>query len=420
MSQLWNIAGYYAALLPFFFLAGLYISLCFVLNDEDIGRVYGFDLTGAGAGALAVLGLMCGGAPVPPGALPAGAARARRRLRAGAARRGGGGWRCWRWPAARRCCCSDNRAAFNDFKAIYAPLHVPDSRGGGAARLAARPLHAARRFHRAGGHRRVQQCRHARPAGPAAELRPVSRRQPAGRAAERPGRRRPMPARRWRRCPIVLHPHGRVLLVGASGGFRIAEARALGAARGAGAGARAGAAGRAARRVRALAALCSVPAGCGFRAPGRSPPRRRRRGAGTSSTSPSDFLDAAEANASAFAAEAIAAYLRALAPGGMVSIPVSIREFPAYAVRMLATVRAGLRDRRHRRSAGACAGHPLGLERAHPGVERALRRGADRGGANSSATNGHSTSAFSPASTSPPRAPTSTTTCRRCPSRPAR
>ena len=57
-TQLWNIAAYYAELLPFFFLSGLYISLCFVLNDEDVGRVYGFDLTGAGAGALAVLGLL--------------------------------------------------------------------------------------------------------------------------------------------------------------------------------------------------------------------------------------------------------------------------------------------------------------------------------------------------------------------------
>jgi hypothetical protein len=55
-----------------------------------------------------------------------------------------------------------------------------------------------------------------------------------------------------------------------------------------------------------------------------------------------DFLDAAEANATGFAAEAIAAYLRALAPGGIVSIPVSIRDFPVYAVRILATARAGM------------------------------------------------------------------------------
>src|ERR1019366_7815245 len=56
--QLWNIAGYYACLLPFYFLAGLYVSLNFVLHDAEIGRVYGYDLTGAGAGALLVLALM--------------------------------------------------------------------------------------------------------------------------------------------------------------------------------------------------------------------------------------------------------------------------------------------------------------------------------------------------------------------------
>ena len=53
-------------------------------------------------------------------------------------------------------------------------------------------------------------------------------------------------------------------------------------------------------------------------------------------------MDAAEANVTAFTAEAMAAYLGALKPGGMVSIPVSIRDFPVYALRMLATVRAGL------------------------------------------------------------------------------
>ena len=55
-----------------------------------------------------------------------------------------------------------------------------------------------------------------------------------------------------------------------------------------------------------------------------------------------DFLDEGEANTSAFAAEAIATYLHALAPGGIVSLPVSIREFPAYAIRVLATARAAL------------------------------------------------------------------------------
>ena len=55
-----------------------------------------------------------------------------------------------------------------------------------------------------------------------------------------------------------------------------------------------------------------------------------------------DFLDSAEANTSAFTSEAMTLYLRALKPGGIVSLPVSIREFPAYAVRVLATARAAL------------------------------------------------------------------------------
>ena len=57
-DQLWNIAGYYAALLPFFFLAGLFISLSFVCNPTRIGPVYAADLAGAGAGAASILMLM--------------------------------------------------------------------------------------------------------------------------------------------------------------------------------------------------------------------------------------------------------------------------------------------------------------------------------------------------------------------------
>jgi hypothetical protein len=141
--------------------------------------------------------------------------------------------------------------------------------------------------------------------------------------------------------PYLLRPHAKALLVGASGGFRIAEARALGAA-----------------DILALepepvlrAALRdgmgpSPPdiAAPGVRVSGAGPIAAARAGSGWDIIDISaDFLDAAEANTSAFAAEAIASYLGALAPGGIVSIPVSIREFPAYAVRVLATVRRALR-----------------------------------------------------------------------------
>ncbi len=135
----------------------------------------------------------------------------------------------------------------------------------------------------------------------------------------------------------MLRPHARVLLIGVSGGFRIAEAKALGAG--------------------AITALEPEPMlnaalrrGLGPAPPAAmpvsaaSPLAAVRTGGGYDIIDiAGDFLDAAEANASAFSVEALAADLRALRPGGIVSIPVSIREFPAYALRMLATARAALR-----------------------------------------------------------------------------
>ena len=55
-----------------------------------------------------------------------------------------------------------------------------------------------------------------------------------------------------------------------------------------------------------------------------------------------DFLDAAEANVTAFAEQAMVRYLKALTPNGIVSMPVSIRDFPVYALRVLATARQAL------------------------------------------------------------------------------
>ena len=337
-TQLWNIAAYYAELLPFFFLSGLYISLCFVLNDEDVGRVYGFDLTGAGAGALAVLGLLAAVHPfrlVPCLLVPLALACAftpvwrRAAIAAGLLALAGGG----------ALLLLDDRAEINDFKAIYAPLHVPDSQVL-AERRSPRGLYSllddfTERVDtdisnnagllglpgppQAFGLYRDGNRLAALPKGQAE----------AGYAGATLGA-----------LPYALHPQARVLLAGASGGFRIAEARALGATE--------------------LLALEPEPvllgalrdgfaASPGFtpaawvRISGDGPIAAVRQGGfwDIIDLSP-DFLDAAEANASAFAAEAIAGYLRALSPGGVVSIPVSIREFPAYAVRMLATVRSAL------------------------------------------------------------------------------
>ncbi len=80
-AQLVNIAAYYAALFPFFFLVGLYISLVFVLHARHIGRVYAADLGGAGLGRPGGAGSAVRGAAVPA--------------------RSPASCRCWRWRLAR-------------------------------------------------------------------------------------------------------------------------------------------------------------------------------------------------------------------------------------------------------------------------------------------------------------------------------
>lgn len=56
--QLLNIGKCYLALFPFFFAAGLYVGLCFLVFRDDIPTVYKADLVGAGLGAILLLGAM--------------------------------------------------------------------------------------------------------------------------------------------------------------------------------------------------------------------------------------------------------------------------------------------------------------------------------------------------------------------------
>jgi spermidine synthase len=56
----------------------------------------------------------------------------------------------------------------------------------------------------------------------------------------------------------------------------------------------------------------------------------------------SDFLNQSDANKFAFTVEALQGYLRVLKDDGVMSIPVSIREFTVYAVKMIETARAAL------------------------------------------------------------------------------
>jgi spermidine synthase len=336
--QLMDIGLYYAELLPFFFLAGLFVSLTFVANAHQVGLVYGYDLTGAGAGALGVLLLMFVLHPfqlLPALLLPLAAAAV---------------LLAWRRPllllsalaalvASEALLLLDNQAAINDFKAIYAPSHVPDSQTLSQLR-SPRGLYTllddfTERLD-------TDVSNNLGNLGLPGPPQTFGLYRDGNRIAALPkagGATADYAAAALSALPYELLHNPQVLLVGGSGGFRLREALTLGASD--------------------VLALEPEPVLRGALRHGLGPspgfgPEPKLR---ISADSPlaavadetfdlidisADFLDASEANAYAFTSEAIEADLRALRPGGILSIPVSIREFPAYAVRMLATVRQAL------------------------------------------------------------------------------
>ena len=409
-------------LLPFFFLAGLFVSLSFVLNADRIGRVYGFDLTGAGAGAALVLAAMFVVHAVLPGA-----------------------GCCWcRWPPAPASCAGRWRwcAAWRRSLALLGGRGAAAARQPGAVQrfqgdlCAAAHAGCADRWPSAARRAASTRCwtispSASTPTSPttpacwacraAAHLRPVPRRQPHRRAAEARARSMSaMPRAALDALPYQLIPHAE-----RAAGRRL---RRIPHRRGSGA--------RAQRRStrwspsRCCRARCSDGLG-------PSPPWRPTAACSLSGEGPVAAARSAAATTSSicrpiswmrrrpmrrrFTVEAIADYLRALAPGGIVSIPVSIRDFPVYALRMLATARAALLARRHQRS-----GAHIVVSTAPPGASRILlsdtpweRRPHRRGAAVLRRALVRRV-VVSRHRSRPPRAPASTTTCRRSLSPPAR
>ncbi len=338
-DQLWNMAGYYAALLPFFFLAGLFISLSFVCNPNRIGPVYAADLLGAGAGAACILLLMNFVQAfnlVPFLLLPLGfaglLARGRYRLVSAAAT-------VMALLVGEMLVLVASPASYNEFKAIYAPLHTPD------AKTLARIVTPRGEYALLDDFTERMDTDISNNAGMLGIPGP-----PRSFGLYRDGNRiasLPMPGpvdSRYAEAaldslPYEMIPQARVLLVGGSGGFRPAEAMHL-----------------AASQVRVLepeptlyailrsglGTVPSVEVRPDVKVINLSPLADARSGVYDLVDLSSDFLDAAETNATAFSREALVAYMHVLAPGGIVSIPISIRDFPVYALRMLATVRSAL------------------------------------------------------------------------------
>jgi hypothetical protein len=334
--QIGNIALYYVGLLPFFYLTGLYISLCFVLNDDQVGRVYGADLLGAGAGAALVLALMNVIHPfmlVPVLLVPLWLATGFGPLRAGVVGLVALG-------LAEAVLLLGSQAAYNDFKAIYAPLHVPDSRTL-AQTFSPRGLYALLDDFTERVDTDVSNNAGLMNLPGPPQTYGLYRDGARIAALPKPGALDAgyAPAA-LDALPYMLTPGARVLLAGSSGGFRVAEVLALGASdvtvlepdpviRGA---------------LRdGLGGTQALPANPRVHVSSEGAVAAARHASGYDLVDVSaDFLDEADANTTAYSAEAITADLAALAPGGMVSLPVSIREFPVYALRVLATARRAL------------------------------------------------------------------------------
>lgn len=334
-GQLLNILLYYAALFPFYFLAGLAVSLNFVVHANAVGRVYAWDLLGAGAGAVAALGLMWLLDPFDliPALLPALALAAlispgmRPVLPAVTL------------AAAMGAVLWGATPVVSEYKPISAPLNVPDSRVVAELRTPRGLYRLLDNFtERADTDITNNTETLDLPAPPASfglyrdgvRIASLPKAAPDGAYA-----RGALDA-----APYALLDHPRVLLLGASGGFRVAEARALGA-----------------REIvvvepepllrRALATgfseVAPMPRDPAVELSPLHALSALRHGPYDLIDVSGDFLGAAEPNRAAISADALAAALAALSPDGLVSVPMSIRELPAYAVRLIATGMEALR-----------------------------------------------------------------------------
>jgi hypothetical protein len=339
LPQLGNVGLYYLALLPFFFLAGLFISLSFVINAGKIGIVYAADLTGAGIGSIVVLGLMFSVPPfaLVPALLPALALaggfanRYRKRAALGAA---------LALVAAEALLLLGPQASVSQYKPIYPPLHTP------GAQVLATVFAPQGEYQLLDDFTERVNTDISNDASMMGYPDP-----PRSYGLYRDGIRiasLPMPGKpstgyapgALDALPYMLRLKPSVLLAGASGGFRIAELLNLGAA-----------------RLTALepepvlyaAVTQGIGKSPGFGGDARVKILRLSPVAAARQFGPfdlvdlsADFLDAAPANVNGFTVQAIVTYLRHLNPDGIVSIPVSIEDFPVYALRMLATARAAL------------------------------------------------------------------------------
>jgi hypothetical protein len=357
-AQLWKIAGYYAALFPFFFLSGAFIGLYFIVYGAEISRIYAADLVGAGAAGLVVVLLMYVLHPLDlplalmPVLLAAGwmlapGARARAALVVLTL-----GAFASVWMGAR--------ADYNEYKAIAAPMRVEgnqrvqtvksprgiyevldnfterldvDLSNNDATLAGAEPIATYGLY--ADGNR-LTSLPKQKP-GTLAYLNAALDALPY-RLLLNGGRAGVAAAAGSAAAAADAGAGPSVLLVGTRGGFRLDEAQQLGA-----------------KRIVALEPEPMLHELIGqYRPDLRDDPRRLAiapssylRGAAGERFDlidiALDYQGSADVAKYSFTVEGLAAYHAALSPNGLLSVPVPIREFTVYAVKLVLTAREALR-----------------------------------------------------------------------------
>ena len=337
-GQLVNIAGFYGVLFPYFFLTGLYIGLCFVAFPASIPKLYGADLLGSGLGALYVLGAMYFLHPfdlvmalLPPLAI--------------AGLLSGRGWGRLATAVLSLLALGGAGVAVHDlnvadyslYKPIYPPLHVADARVVEEIRSPRGDYLVLDNFTE---HLDTDFSNNFASLGAGSPPATLGLYLDGNRIGSLP---HPgaldlayLPAA-LDTLPYELRPGAATLLIGTRGGFRIAEAKQLGAG-----------------TIMALEpdpvlydlVARGVPDGARLEA--TSPRRAFGRSSRQSAAGydlidvASDFQGQADANKYVFTLEGVRAALGALSDDGVLSLPMSIREFTVYAAKLVETTRRAL------------------------------------------------------------------------------
>ena len=338
-GQLGSIALYYGALFPYFFLGGTFIGLYFIAFEDQVSRIYAADLIGAGLAGIVVVALMVVMHPfqLPLALLPMLFVAGWPFLKSRASRAALGVLTL----LAAAVISLVAKADYNEYKAIAAPLRVAKSKvvermlsprgifevldnfterldvdlSNNDAMLAGAEPIATYGLYSDGN--RLTSLAKAK-LGKPGELRYLNAALDA------------LPYRLVAKQPAVL-------LIGTHGGFRLDEAAQLGAPNSI-----------ALEPDPTLRSLIQqyrpdLAADPRLRA---TPPVAFLRGGQTFDLIDiaADYQGSSDIAKYSFTAEGLANYFRALKPGGLVSVPMSIREFTVYAVKLVMTSGEALRE----------------------------------------------------------------------------